>query len=73
MTTRKNNRVWPVIALLIAVGVFASGCSSRGMTAAEVNRRHERTIQNNLWQVQEDIDKIFLLDGPTRLSEQMIR
>ncbi len=60
-------------ALLIAGGLALAGCSTRGMTAAEVNQRHYRTIQNDWWQIQDDIDSILMLDRPSRLSRQMVR
>ena len=59
--------------LLVAVGIALAGCSAPGLTSAEVNRRHHRTIQNNLWQMQDDIDSILLLDRPSRLSEMTVQ
>lgn len=73
MTMKKNSTRWLIVVAAIMAGAFVSGCSSRGMTAAEVNRRHDRTVRNNLWQIQEDIDTVLLLDKPTRLSEQIVR
>ena len=73
MTMRKHIAIGLVTGLALAAGACMSGCSSRGMTTAEVNQRHNRTIQNNMWQIQEDLDAILMLERPTRLSEQMIR
>jgi hypothetical protein len=62
-----------VFVLAITTGLVLSGCKARGLTKEEVHRRHYDTIQNNMWQVQDDVDAVFLLDKPSRLSEQMVR
>ena len=59
--------------LAVAAGASLSGCAAPGRTAAEVNQRHRTTIQNDLWQVQDDVDAVFLLDRPSRLSDKMVR
>ena len=62
-----------ICVLAMATGMALSGCKARGLTKEEVHRRHYDTIQNNMWQIQDDVDAALLLDRPSRLSEQMVR
>ncbi len=71
MKTFVKTKVLGMLVLMAAI--MLAGCSTRGMTAAEVNQRHYRTIQNDWWQIQDDIDSIFMLERPSRLSRQMVR
>ncbi len=71
MQTFVKTKVLGMLVLMAAI--MLAGCSTRGMTAAEVNQRHYRTIQNDWWQIQDDIDSIFMLERPSRLSRQMVR
>lgn len=73
MTMRKNNVLMLVCVLAIITGVFLSGCKAPGLTRKEVHRRHYDTIQNSMWQMQDDVDAVFLLDRPGRLSDKMVR
>ena len=73
MMAMKKNSGWLAVALVAVLAVYLAGCSSPGMTKAEVKRKHERATQNNMWQIQDDLDEIFLLDRPSRLSEHIIR
>jgi len=68
---RKNCILMGVMA--IAAGAFLSGCKAPGLTQKEVHRRHYDAIQNNTWQMQDDVDAVFLLDRPSRLSDKMVR
>ncbi len=47
------------------------GCGAPGETSSEVHRRHMRVINNNLLQVQDDIDALFLIDKPSKLSDKV--
>ena len=62
-----------VLVLLAAVSVLATGCAAPGLTKKEVHRRHIDTFQNDLWQMQDDIDAILMIDRPSRLSNMMVR
>jgi hypothetical protein len=73
MTMRKNNVLVLAWALVVAAGTFLSGCAAPGRTKEQVNQKHRETIQNNLWQFQDDVDAVFLLDRPSRLSDKMVR
>ena len=72
MTMRKTYYLL-ICVLAMATGMALSGCKARGLTKEEVHRRHYDTIQNNMWQIQDDVDAALLLDRPSRLSEQMVR
>ena len=70
---RKNTGLVMVWVLAIVAGAFLAGCAAPGRTRAEVNQRHRDTIQNDLWQIQDDVDAVLLLDRPNRLSDKMVR
>ena len=67
--------------LLIAVIVALTGCSSGGtfglaapgLTKEQVNQRHVEAIQTDLWQMQDDIDAVFLFDRPGRMHRLTVR
>ena len=69
------------LLLLVAVLAIMTGCSSgkavglnaTGLTKEEVNQQHYEAIQNDRWQLQNDIDAFFLLDRPGRLSRYSVR
>jgi hypothetical protein len=65
----------PVVAviLLMAVSILSTGCAAPGLTRKEVHRRHINTFRNDLWQMQDDIDAILMIDRPNRLSNMMVR
>lgn len=51
------------------------GCSSYeqpGETAAEGRRRHDRVARVNQQELMADIDKVLLLDRPSRLTDKRI-
>jgi len=61
---------WPVLAIL----VLLAGCAgSPGRTSSEIDRRHQRYIQTNWLQMQDDIDDVLMIDRPSRLSEMFVR
>ena len=58
---------------LFVLVLWLTGCSSQlGETRAEVIRRHNRTIQINGQEFMDDVDKVFLLDQPSKLTEARI-
>ena len=61
--------VWVILSGFVVV---IGGCSQPGETTEEVNRRHIRNLRTNQMQMNEDIDKTFLLDKPTRLSDRRV-
>ena len=64
-------------SLLMIAAVFVllltAGCKGPGMTQKEVNRRHLNTVDVNTKLIQDDIDKILLLDQPSRQTEYIVR
>ena len=63
-----------VAAVLFCAGL--SGChygEAPGLTRQQVHMRHYDTIINDQWQIQDDIDAVFLFDRPGRRSQMMIR
>jgi hypothetical protein len=60
--------------LLISLVIALTGCSMEqmGETTAEGQRRHVRNLRLNRQAMIEDIDAIFLLDQPSRMTERMI-
>lgn len=61
-----------MIAAVFAL-LFASGCKGPGMTQKEVNRRHRDTVDVNTKLLQDDVDKVLLLDQPSRQTEYIVR
>jgi len=67
---------------LLAIGfcvlcVWLSGCNGEffarpGETAAEGHRRHRRALSINKAEMMEDIDKVLLLDKPSKLTDKRI-
>ena len=59
---------------ILWVAVFCLlGCSSPGETPSEIHKKHVRTLKNNTLQIQDDIDSVFLIDKPSKLSEKITR
>jgi hypothetical protein len=58
--------------LLAGFAASFSGCSQPGQTAAEVKRKQIRTRRLNRQMMADDLESVFLYDGPSRLSEYHI-
>ena len=65
--------MWTMLIVLLAVTVLATGCAAPGLTKEGVHRRHVETFRNDVWQLQDDIDAILMIDRPSRLSPMMVR
>ena len=65
-----------VLAIVLFVFVFLPcGCRSYaqpGETAAEGHRRHQRTLRINQQEMMADLDKLMLLDKPSKLTDKRI-
>jgi hypothetical protein len=65
------------VILLVFLGTFVFlpfGCSFQqpGETLAEGHRRHKRNLRINQQEMMADIDRVLLLDRPSRLSDKRI-
>jgi len=61
--------------ILCALVLLPCSCASfeqPGETAAEGHRRHLRNLRINQQEMMEDIDKVLLLDRPSRLTDKRI-
>jgi hypothetical protein len=61
--------------VLCGVVLLLCGCSSYeqpGETAAEGRRRHDRVLRINQQEMMADIDRMLLLDKPTKLTDKRI-
>ncbi len=65
-----------ILTVILSSIIFLSlgGCtvSQPGETAAEGHRRHLRTLRINQQEMMADIDKVLLLDKPSKLTEKRI-
>ena len=72
--TRSRSKV--ILAIVLFVFVFLPcGCRSYeqpGETTAEGHRRHQRNLRINKQQMMADLDKLMLLDKPSRLTDKRI-
>ena len=74
---RCGSRSLRFFALAATACVFVAllaGCSGRqpGETRAEVNRRHDRVLRLNGEMALSDLDKVLLLDRPSKLTDKRI-
>jgi len=64
-----------VLSIILLTWMFLPcGCAwdQLGETAAEGSRRHQRVLRINRQQMIEDLDKVLLLDQPSKLTEKRI-
>ena len=65
-----------ILSIILCVFVFLPlGCVSwaqPGETAAEARRRHKRVLSVNRREMMADIDKVLLLDKPSKLTDKRI-
>jgi len=64
-----------ILGLMFVILAFLPcGCKSTqpGETGAEVNRRHDRVARIDGEELRSDIDKFFLLDKPSKLTDKRI-
>jgi len=73
MLFSRGLRVLICVCLLAAVTVSLLGCAGSGQTAAEIHRKHIDAVRTNTLQMQDDLDAVFMLDRPSRLSNRYVR
>ena len=63
-----------LLVFLCAFVFLPFGCSYQqpGETLAEGQRRHKRNLRINQQEMMADIDRVLLLDRPSRLSDKRI-
>lgn len=66
-------RVTVCICVLSCMVLCIMGCGSPGETRSEVNRRHKNAMRTNQLQIQDDLDAVFMLDSPSKLSDKLTR
>ena len=64
--------VLPVMMLVLVFLPFGCSSSQPGETAAEGHRRHKRMARINQQEMMADIDAVFMLDEPSRLTDKRI-
>lgn len=57
-----------VLSLLISAGVFLTGCQTMARDEEQQVRKYSRISDVNRRLLAEDVDAIFLLDRPSRLT-----
>ncbi len=74
-----KNTSFFVCKVVLAIFLFAlfflpSGCSFQqpGETVAEGDRRHKRIVRINQQGMMADIDRVLLLDKPSKLTDKRI-
>lgn len=73
----KNTSVFVCKVLLVvvlgALIFLPCGCGRQlGETKAEASRRHKSVLRINHQEMMEDIDKVLLLDKPSKLTDKRI-
>ena len=64
-------RLFALAIVLCTVVLFFGGCSWQqpGETVAETNRRHQRALRVNNQTMLSDLDRILMLDQPSKLTD----
>lgn len=67
-------RFFALAAVVYVPVLLLAGCNTRqpGLTAAEVGRRHDRTLRLNSEMMMSDIDKVLMLDKPSKLTDKRL-
>ena len=68
----KSATVLGLIGILFSLVICLSGCTQPGETAAEGHRRHLRNLRLNQENLMRDIDRAFLFNEPSQLTEYRI-
>lgn len=62
-----------LVAVLCALVFLPCGCGRQlGETKAEASRRHKRILRIHHQEMMEDIDRVLLLDKPSKLTDKRI-
>ena len=61
-----------ILVIILCAFILLSGCSQPGETTAEGKRRHIRNARLNRQELNSDLDTLFYLDRPSKLSDKRI-
>jgi hypothetical protein len=64
-----------LVVILLSLVVLSTGCgffNQPGKTPAEVNRDHARMLRINQQEMMADIDKVLLVDKPSKLTDKRL-
>jgi len=62
-----------ILAIVFCVLAFLlCSCAQPGETTSEGGRRHERALRINQSELMSDIDRLLLLDQPSKLTDKRI-
>lgn len=69
-----NLRFFALAAAACVFVALLAGCGGRqpGETSAEISRRHDRVLRLNGEMALSDLDKVLLLDRPSKLTDKRI-
>ena len=66
-------RFFALAAAVCLLTTWLAGCGGQpGETRAEVSRRHDRVLRFNNETMMSDLDKVLMLDRPTRLTDKRL-
>jgi hypothetical protein len=71
---RLGLRLFTFAAGVCFAALLLGGCSWRhpGETRAEIDRRHERVLRLNSEMMLSDLDRVLMLDRPSKLTDKRI-
>jgi hypothetical protein len=62
-----------VSAILVSLSLSLVGCAGQGQTAVEQKRARIRTRTADIQAMQDDAERVFLLDEPSNLTPLSVR
>jgi len=61
-----------ILCVLVLLPLGCGSWAQPGETAVEARRRHKRVLSINCQEMMADIDKVLLLDEPSKLTDKRI-
>jgi len=68
----KHTSVLYLAVLLCALVILLAGCQQSGETLAKGERRHQRNLNINQESLNADLDRLFLFDQPSKLTQRKL-
>lgn len=70
---KKMKRSFALCLILVLLTLVLAGCTEQlGETAKEGHRRHKRVLRLQRQELMADLDALFLMDRPSKLSDKRI-